>query len=192
MLSTHHLTNPLGAFREALPAKGADDLARYGVALGRRVRQARQFRHVGLPAGWTGRGERFGVWTHVVDQYGRTRAKVGWEPFDYPPAAYTTVVEVWQYVLSVAEHGEPFAMDEVWATPQAVADATRDRIRTLRQLLATDDQSIERWGDHWLGDHFGWASDVRRKRADKLAAQRVLLTKAVAAGALQAGEAGPC
>ncbi|MCQ8194668.1 hypothetical protein [Streptomyces rugosispiralis] len=188
MLSAHSLTNPLGAFREALPAKGADDLARYGVVLGRRVRQARQFRHVGLPAGWTGRGDRFGVWTHVVDQYGRTRARVGWEPFDYPPAARTTVVEVWQYVLAAAEFAEPFAMDEVWATPQAVADALIERIRGLRQLISTDNRSIERWGDYWLGDHFGWASDQRRKRVAKLAANQALLTDAVAAGARLLGE----
>ncbi|WP_431776273.1 hypothetical protein [Streptomyces cucumeris] len=189
---THALTNPLGTLREALPAEGADDLARYGVALGRRVRHARRFRHVGLPPGWAGRGERFGVWTHVLDQYGRTRAKVSWEPFDYPVAAHTTVIEVWQYVLSVAEYGEPFALDAVWATPQAVADAVSERIRCLRHLIATDDQSIELWGDYWLGDHFGWATDQRRKRADKLAAHQALLGKAVAAGARQPEEAGPC
>jgi hypothetical protein len=174
------LAAPLGGVREALPADGLADLARYGVIAGRRVHQARQFRHVTLPPGWAGVNGSYGMWDRVVDQHGRTRAVISWQPYDYPaPSSKTLVIDVGIYALSVAERGAPFALDDEWATPEAFTAAVRDRIGTLQHLVDADDQSMAQWGDHWLGEHFGWLSEWRASKAAKLAANQALLARVV-------------
>jgi hypothetical protein len=168
-----------------IPVKGSKSLAALGASLGARLPDDKHLRKVTLPAGWSGDetfGKRHGVCDHLIDQHGRTRANIGWtihltnveQNLGYETAVLV-LIPLHVYAMGVAEHGDRLVMDDAWATPAAMADVVSERIRTLRHLVDASDRSIARWGDHWLGEYFGQASDQRRQRAEKLAANEVLL-----------------
>lgn len=170
-----------------LPVKGSASLTQFGATLGHRLPDDKHLRQVTLPAGWSGNeqyGKRHGVWGGLVDEHGRSRANVGWtihltdveRNLGYE-TANLVLIPLHVYAMNVAERGDRLVMDDAWATPAAMTAVVSERIRTLQHLADTTDRTIAQFGDHWMGEHFGWASGQRRQYAEKLTANEALLER---------------
>lgn len=141
--SYHSAERLLGDTESALPAKGIEALAEYGVKIGGRVHHARMFRHVTLPAGWTGHGQQHGVWKEIRDQHGRPRATVDIHFIVTNLESLRGYFEVGTYVVTLTNYiwrlqfsEKPLVLDATWATAAAVRADLAWRIEEVECLLA--------------------------------------------------------
>lgn len=87
-----------------------------------------------LPDAWTRQPSDHSMWSHIVDQHGRRRARVFYKAAFYDRRANATLITVYSYVWDCVTRGEQIVLDPDWATDAAVAAAI-DRV-----LLDIDDR----------------------------------------------------
>lgn len=161
------------ATQARIPAKAVPALTVYGATrIGPRLPDGT--RVVALPAGWTTSGED--VPTFIRDEHGRTRISIG--RIGNKPEALVHAPS--RHADEVAERGATLVLD-AWAKPYEMIGRAAERVMTFRDLIASADLEIARWGSE-QPDHAAKLAADRSRYAEKLAAWSGLfdlLTEAV-------------
>lgn len=154
----------------AVPVDGAEELAPYGVALGRRVHLARRFRHATLPEGWRYVDSGRAVWSKIVDQFDRTRAGITWIVDDRGWRPCLVVYPARSYALWVVEDDVPLTVDDRWATREALLETVDERVAVFRRMVKTLEATLARCDEFRPIGNTGVEWDrYGRRRAEELA-----------------------
>ncbi|MFK0172654.1 hypothetical protein ACIQU5_28045 [Streptomyces sp. NPDC090306] len=114
---------------ERLPTDlGPDSRAAYealGIRFGEPADGDPLFQHVTLPDGWTRQPGESDLWSYVVDELGRRRVTVFYKAAFYDRRAWMRLATVSSYIADCVRSGTDVVTDDLWATPEDVADAAR-------------------------------------------------------------------
>jgi hypothetical protein len=121
-----------------LPTKGSDnpEFLRLGFTFGEPLADDPMFRPATLPAGWRKAGTDHDMHSDILDQLGRKRVGVFYKAAFYDRRADMSLISVGGYVMHLLWADETPALDDEWATAEAVTKACHSEIAREEESLA--------------------------------------------------------